>query len=1151
MQKAERKQIKKVLVANRGEIAIRIFRACSDMNIKSVAVYSKEDKYTLFRTKADEAYQLDPNKSPLGAYLDIHNIIHIAKEKGVDAIHPGYGFLSENTAFAKACEDAGIIFIGPPSTVLAQMGDKLAAKKAAEEAGVPTIPGTKKPLTSVEEAKKCAAEFGLPVILKASAGGGGKGMRLITDLDEIESGFELAQNEALKAFGNADVFMEKFLEEPKHIEVQIIADKHGNTVHLFERDCSVQRRYQKVVEIAPAFTLTREKCAEIHADAIKIAQAVDYVNAGTVEFLVDKHGKHYFIETNPRVQVEHTITEMITGVDIVQTQIAVAMGCKLSDPEIGIVSQESVKFSGVSIQCRVTTEDSANNFAPDIGRIDAYQSSGGFGIRLDAGNAFTGAEITPYYDSLLVKVITLGRNFDEANRKMMRALREIRIRGVKTNISFLSNVLTDETFLAGKCHTKFIDETPSLFEFKGTGDAAAQVLSYIGKKTLANENADSKPIFAIPKLPDPAQYSAAKVGGLSGVKQILDKEGAEGLSKWILSQKKLLITDTTMRDAQQSLIATRMRTRDMTTVAAATAHILNDCFSLEMWGGATFDTAYRFLNESPWERLDVLRQRIPNIPFQMLFRGANAVGYSSYPDNLIKAFIQEAAKSGIDIFRVFDSLNWLPNMEYAIEEIIKTGKVANVTMGYTGNILESDRDKYDLKYFVNLAREIEKRGAHMLTIKDMSGLLRPYAAKKIVRALKDAVQIPIHLHTHDTSGNQIAALLLAAEEGVDIVDTAIASMSSLTSQPAMSSLVTALEGHERDTGFCPHELQKLSDYWADVRPYYAQFEGDIRTPETEIYQLEIPGGQYTNLKSQVAGMGFGDRFDEVKQKYVEANRILGDIVKVTPSSKMVGDLAIFMVQNDLTPENIVARGEALSFPDSVVAYFKGLMGQPTFGFPEDLQKVVLKGEKAFTGKPGGELPPVDLDAVKAKLTQIMDEEPTERDAISHCLYPKVFETYVRNVKEFGNVTRMPSHVYFMGMAKGEFTEVAVDDGHTLMVKYVGPGEGNEDGTRTLQFELNGARRDVRVPDKTVVTGSESTRYADMDDHRQVGSSIPGGVSKVLVKKGDKVELNQPLFTVEAMKMETGVTARTAGVVDEICVKEGQLVKAGELLAVIK
>jgi pyruvate carboxylase len=1153
-----RKEIKKVLVANRGEIAIRIFRACNDMNLKTIAIYSKEDKYTLFRTKADEAYQIGENKSPLGAYLDIHGIVKLAKEKGADAIHPGYGFLSENTAFAKACEDNGIIFIGPPSTVLAKMGDKLAAKKAAQEAGVPIIPGTKKPLTSLDEAKEFAEKFGYPVILKASAGGGGKGMRLITKPEEMDSAFEMTQSEALKSFGNADIFLEKFLEEPKHIEVQIIADTYGNTIHLYERDCSVQRRYQKVVEIAPAFTISDKKRAEIHADAVKIAEAVNYVNAGTVEFLVDKHSNHYFIETNPRVQVEHTITEMVTGVDIIQTQIAIAMGCKLSDPEIGIPCQEDVNLFGYSIQSRVTTEDPANNFAPDIGKIEAYRSGGGFGVRLDAGNAFTGAVITPYYDSLLVKLITVDRTFDGAIRKMLRSLREIRIRGVKTNIAFVSNVLSHETFRAGKCHTKFIDETPELFEFRGGSDKAGKLLTHIGKTILANPNIDNKPTYAKPRIPQVPATAAPQ-----GIKQILDRDGPEKLSKWILAQKKLLITDTTMRDAQQSLIATRMRTRDMVVAANATSHILSDCFSLEMWGGATFDTTYRFLNESPWERLEVLRERIPNIPFQMLFRGANAVGYSSYPNNLISAFIKEAAKAGIDIFRVFDSLNWLPNMEYAIEEILKTGKVCNVAMCYTGNILDDKRDKYDLKYFVDLAKEIQKRGAHMITLKDMSGLMRPYAAKKMIRALKDVVDIPIHLHTHDTSGNQIAAYLMAAEEGVDIVDTAISSMSSLTSQPSMNSLVTALEGTERDTGFNQFELQKLSDYWADVRPYYAQFEGDISTPETEIYQLEIPGGQYTNLKSQVIGFGLGDRFDEVKQKYIDANEILGDIVKVTPSSKMVGDLAIFMVQNELTPENIVERGKMLTFPDSVVAYFKGLMGQPTFGFPEDLQKTVLKGEKAFTGRPGEELHPVDLEKVKTDLAELIGVEkpeliglakggyPSDRDAVSWCLYPKVFEEFFKHRDKSGEISRMASHIYFMGMSRGETTEVTIADGKTYMVKFIGIGEENDDGTRTMQFELNGVRRDIKVEDKRIQVDSEAVRYADIDDRRQVGSSIPGGVSKVFVKKGDEVVVNQPLFIIEAMKMETSVTAMTSGVVDEVCVKDGQLVKAGELLAVLK
>jgi pyruvate carboxylase len=1142
----KKREIKKVLVANRGEIAIRIFRACSDMNLKSVAIHSKEDKYTLFRTIADEAYQVGENLSPLGAYLDIHGIVSLAKRKGADAIHPGYGFLSENAAFAKACEDAGIIFIGPPSDVLLKMGDKLNAKEVAVRAGVPIIQGTEKPLASLEEAKGFAEKFGYPVILKAAAGGGGRGMRLIREPNEMDDAFDLVQSEAKKSFGSADVFLEKYLEEPKHIEVQIIADSHGNTIHLYERDCSVQRRYQKVVEIAPAFTISQEIRDAINADAVKIAKEVGYINAGTVEFLVDKHGKHYFIEMNPRVQVEHTVTEMVTGVDIVQTQIAIAAGYKLSDPEIGIPSQESVRLFGYAIQSRVTTEDPANNFAPDTGKISEYRSGGGFGIRLDAGNAFSGAVITPFYDSLLVKITTVDRTFEGATRKMLRAIREIRIRGVKTNIAFLNNILTHDVFIEGKCHTKFIEETPSLFEIKDKSDNATKVLKFIAKTTLANPNYENKPAFENPRIP--AEYTKENIP--DGIKQVLDREGPEGLSKWILNQKKLLITDTTMRDAQQSLLATRMRTRDMRRISTATAHILADCFSLEMWGGATFDTAYRFLNEDPWVRLDELRRRIPNIPFQMLFRGANAVGYSSYPDSLIKAFIKEAADSGIDIFRIFDSLNWLPNMELAIEETIKCGKVANVAMGYTGNILDSDRDKYDLKYYVNLAKEIEKRGAHILTIKDMSGLLRPYAAKKLIRALKDSVSIPIHLHTHDTSGNGIAALILASEEGVDIVDTAISSMSSLTSQPSMNSLCTALEGTERDPGFRQAELQKLTDYWADVRPYYNRFEGDIITPEAEIYQLEIPGGQYTNFKSQVKDLGLADRFDEVKKKYGEANELLGDIVKVTPSSKMVGDLAIFMVQNDLTAENIVSRGEALSFPDSVVSYFKGLMGQPTFGFPEDLQKVVLKGEKPVTGRPGAELKPVAIEDIKADLKKLT-ENPTDRDAISWCLYPKVFEGYLAGQSEFSDLSRMMSHVFFMGMSKNEMTEISIRDGRTLMVKFIGMGDINEDGTRTMLFELNGKRREINVEDKSVQIVAEQVRYADIEDRKHIGSSIPGSVSKVYVKKGDTVEVNQPLFVIEAMKMETSVVAMTAGTVGEVYVKEGQLVKGGELLAELK
>ena len=1138
------KQIKKVLVANRGEIAIRVFRACYDLGLSTVAIYSKEDKYNLFRTKADESYLIGETKSPLGAYLAIDEIIRLAKRKGVDAIHPGYGFLSENADFARACEEAGLIFIGPPSSVLASMGDKLSAKDIALRCGVPTIPGTTEPLASLEDALQKASEYGYPVILKASAGGGGRGMRRANTPQELADAFQLVKNESRKAFGSEDIFLEKYLENPKHIEVQILADQYGNIVHLYERDCSVQRRYQKVVEFTPAFTLPEELRREIHSDAVKIAREAGYVNAGTVEFLVAADGRHYFIEMNPRIQVEHTVTEMVTGIDIVKAQINIAQGLPLSDPSIGIPSQEAVSQRGYAIQCRITTEDPHNNFAPDTGKITTYRSGGGFGVRLDAGNAFTGAEITPYYDSLLVKITTFDNTFEGTARKMLRAIAEIRIRGVKTNMSFLNNILTHPVFLSGRCHTKFIDDTPELFATTESKDRATKVLKYLGNIIIQNPEAPER-TYEAPRVPD-----FTDVPRPTGLKQYLDQHGPEGLKDWILSQKKLLITDTTLRDAHQSLLATRVRSRDLITIADATSHILNGAFSLEMWGGATFDVAYRFLHESPWERLDELRRRIPNIPFQMLIRGANAVGYTNYPDNVIKEFIREAARSGIDIFRVFDALNWIPGMELTLEEVAAAGKVAEASICYTGDILDPKEDKYPLQYYVNLAKELEKRGAHILCIKDMGGLLKPYAAKKLVKTLKEEVGLPIHLHTHDTSGNQIAALLLAAEAGVDIVDTAISSLSSLTSQPSMNSLVYALQNGERDTGFDPAELQKLSNYWADVRKFYQEFEADIHTPETEIYRYEIPGGQYTNLKPQVESLGLGHRFDEVKEMFRTANLLLGNLIKVTPSSKMVGDLAIFMVQNGLTPENILERGRDLTFPDSVIGYFKGMIGQPQGGFPKELQKVVLKGEEPITCRPGELLPPADFEAIRAKLEEFYPN-PTNRDIIGYCLYPKVMEDFLRYRETYGDISRMTTPAFFGGLTRGETTELAIEDGKTLIIKYIGPGELNADGTRFLQFELNGARRDIAVEDKTAPAAQEHVRLADLSDQSQVGSSIPGAVSKVLVKPGDKVEENQVLAIIEAMKMETSVCARMGGTVKEILVKEGQSVKAGELLITIQ
>lgn len=1150
----------KVLVANRGEIAIRIFRACYDLGLHTVAMYSKEDTMSLFRTKADEAYLIAENDTPLGAYLNINEIISLAKRRGVDAIHPGYGFLSENANFARACEAAGIKFVGPPSEILDKMGDKLSAKQMAIDCGVPIIPGSTVPLKDGQEALAKAKEFGFPIILKAAAGGGGRGMRRCDKEDEVVDAFNLVQSEALKAFGSGDIFIEKYLVEPKHIEVQILADEYGNCYHLGERDCSLQRRYQKVVEYAPAWSVPEETREKIRADAVKIAKYVGYVNAGTLEFLVDKTGRYYFIEMNPRIQVEHTVTEMVTGIDLVRAQILVAEGYPLSCPDIGLSCQEDVQVKGYAIQCRVTTEDPKNNFAPDTGKITAYRSGGGFGVRLDGGNAAAGVVISPYYDSLLVKVTCSDNTFAGVCRKAARAINEIHIRGVKTNIPFITNILSNESFRNGACHTKFIDETPSLFEFDATGgDRATRVLKYIANIQVASPNVERKQLD-VPRFPQVREEKPK-----DGLKQLLDKEGPEAVKKWVLDQKKLLITDTTMRDAHQSLLSTRMRTRDMVKGAEGTAEILADCFSLEMWGGATFDTAYRFLHESPWERLVMLREKIPNIPFQMLLRGSNLVGYASYPDNLVRAFIKESARKGIDVFRVFDSLNWIPNMQTAMDEVLNQNKLLEATMCYTGDILDPKREKYSLDYYVKFAKELEKMGAHTLCIKDMSGLLKPYAAKRLVEVLKQEVGMPIHLHTHNTTGTQVAALLMAAEAGVDIVDTAIQPLSSLTSQPSMNALVESMAGQERDPGFDTGRLQELADYWSDVRLRYSNFDKGLTGPVTDIYRYEIPGGQYTNLQPQVESLGLGHRFVEVKEMYKKVNDMLGDIIKVTPSSKMVGDLAIFMVQNDLTPENIREKGASLAYPDSVVSFCKGLMGQPVGGIPEWLQKIVLKGEKPIEGRPGAQLPPVDWAKIKEEVKEFypeIDEEkkkdkdyaPDEENwkvLLSYAMYPKVFEEYIRHRKEYGYIMRMGSHVFFNGMAIGEVNKINIEDGKTLVIKYNGLGDLNEDGTRNVLFELNGMRREVAVMDPNAKDTATKFPVADPAEPGQVGASIPGMVSRVDVKKGDKVEANQTLAVIEAMKMETSIVAKVAGVVEEVRIKKGDNVRAGELLITIK
>lgn len=1137
------KNIKKVLVANRGEIAIRIFRACSELGIRTVAIYSDEDKNSLFRTKADESYLIGKTKSPIEAYLNIEEIIKLALNKGVDAIHPGYGFLSENPEFARKCEEVGIEFIGPDHNMMESLGDKIKSKLVANSVGVPIIPGIEKAVTNEEEVVEYANYCGYPVILKASAGGGGRGMRVVKDEKDLLSEYYSAKNEAKKAFGIDDIFIEKYIEKPKHIEVQILGDKHGNIVHLHERDCSIQRRHQKVIEYTPAFSITEEEKEKICEDAVKIAKAVNYRNAGTVEFLIDKYGNHYFIEVNPRIQVEHTITEMVTGIDIVQTQILIAEGHSLDSKEIGIKSQDDVELRGYAVQCRITTEDPLNNFAPDTGVIDTYRTGSGFGIRLDGGSGFTGANISPYYDSLLVKVTAWSRTFEDATRKVGRALREQKIRGVKTNIPFLINVLNHEEFLNGKCDTGFIADNPELFDIRTKTDLELRVLNYLGEKVI-NETKGNKPDFDIPKVPE-----VDRPENLYGTKQILDEKGAEGLVDWINGREKLLLTDTTMRDAHQSLMATRVRTADMLRIAEATSVLGKDLFSLEMWGGATFDVSYRFLKESPWERLELLREEIPNVLFQMLIRGANGVGYKNYPDNVIRDFVKQSAESGIDVFRVFDSLNWIKGMEVAIDEVLKAGKVAEACICYTGDILDSSRDKYSLDYYVKTAKEIEKTGAHILGIKDMSSLLKPQAAYKLIKTLKDEISIPIHLHTHDTSGNGIATVLMASMAGVDIVDTAINSMAGLTSQPALNSVVAALEHTNRSTGMDLGDLQKISDYWATIRPIYSQFESDLKSGTTEIYKYEIPGGQYSNLKPQVESFGLGHRFEEVKEMYKTVNEMLGDIVKVTPSSKVVGDMAIFMVQNDLTPENIYKKGKDMAFPDSVVSYFQGMMGQPMGGFPERLQNLVLKGEKPITCRPGELLEPEDFGKVEEHLKAEFKMVPTKKDILSYALYPKVFEDYSKNIKEHGDFSKMSSDIFFHGIKEGETCEVQIAEGKILVIKLLEIGRLDNEGNRTLYFEVNDSRRAIKIHDEASTVTNEAlyTQMADLEDKTEIGASIPGTVAKILVEPGDEVKLNETVAIIEAMKMETNVTTAIEGIVGSVVVKEGQNVESGELL----
>jgi len=1145
-------KIKTVLVANRGEIAIRIFRACTEINVKTVGIYTYEDRYSLHRYKSDESYQIGKDDEPLKPYLNIDAIVKVAKENNVDAIHPGYGFLSENADFAKKCEENNIIFIGPKVSVLESLGDKIQAKKVAVENNIPIIQSSEKSLTTIKIALAEADKIGYPVMLKAASGGGGRGMRVIRNENDLKKAFNESRREALNAFGDDTVFLENYVENPKHIEIQIVADNYGNTVHLFERDCSVQRRYQKVIEFAPSFGLSDEIKNSLYKYAVDICKSVKYNNIGTVEFLVDEDDSIYFIEVNPRIQVEHTVTEVITNIDLVKTQLFIAGGYKLSDQQIKIYNQEAIKINGYALQCRVTTEDPANDFKPDYGRISTYRSAAGFGIRLDAGSVYQGVKISPFFDSMLVKITASSRTLDGTCRKMQRALSEFRIRGVKTNMSFVNNILNHNTFKEGNVTVNFIKNTPELFNFKLPRNRATKIASYLGK-VIVNGNPDVKKIdpnktFVLPKIPvfDPnASYP-------KGTKDLLTELGPEKFSKWLKNEQKIHFTDTTMRDAHQSLLATRMRTFDMMKVAEGFAKNHSNVFSMEVWGGATFDVCMRFLQENPWERLEKLRKAMPNVLLQMLLRGSNGVGYTAYPDNLIEKFVEQSWEKGVDIFRVFDSLNWMQSIAPAIEHVRKrTNGLAEGAISYTNDVLNPKNKKYNIKYYIQLAKDIENAGAHILALKDMAGLLKPYAAYELISALKSEINIPIHLHTHDTSSIQSATYLKAIEAGVDVVDVALGGMSGLTSQPNFNSIVEMLRFNERENNININKLNEYSNYWEAVREYYYPFESGLKAGSGEVFQHEIPGGQYSNLKPQAAALGLASRFHEITKMYADVNQLFGDIIKVTPSSKVVGDMAQYLVSNNLTTQDVLERGDEISFPQSVVSFFKGDLGQPVGGFPKKLQKLILKDQKPYTNRPNAHLEPVDFDREYAAFRKTFEKEMGRdidiTDFLSYKLYPKVFVDAYNNHKKYGNLVDLPTKNFFYGMERGEEIIVNIDQGKSLLIRLDSVGRPNEDGMVKVYFKVNGQTRNVLVKDASIKVDKIEHVKADKENSNEIGAPLQGMLSAVLVKKGEKIKRNQPLFIIEAMKMETTITAIEDAIVKKLVLKKGVMVNADDLV----
>ena len=1149
-------KIKKVLVANRGEIAIRVFRACTEINVRTVGIYTFEDRYSLHRYKADESYQIGEDNQPLKPYLDIDAIIDAALNNNVDAIHPGYGFLSENADFAKKCELNNIIFIGPKVSVLKSLGDKITAKLVAVANDIPVIRSNEKPLESIEIALLEAKIIGYPLMLKAASGGGGRGMRVIREEDELKKAFNESKREALNAFGDDTVFLEKFVENPKHIEIQIVADNYGNIVHLFERDCSVQRRYQKVIEFAPSFGLSQEIKDSLYSYAIKICKAVNYNNIGTVEFLVDDDGSIYFIEVNPRIQVEHTVTEVVTNIDLVKTQLFIAGGYKLENQQIKIPNQEAIKITGYALQCRITTEDPQNDFKPDFGTISTYRSASGFGIRLDAGSVYQGVTISPFFDSMLVKVTANSRTLDGASRKIRRAISEFRIRGVKTNMSFLDNILKHETFKKGAVTVNFIKSNPDLFIFKAPRNRANKIISYLGDITV-NGNTDVRKkdgfkVFIKPKVP----HFDANAAYPRGTKDLLTEFGPDKFAQWLRNEKKIHFTDTTMRDAHQSLLATRMRTFDMLKVAEGYAKNHSDIFSMEVWGGATFDVCLRFLQENPWERLRSLRKKMPNVLLQMLIRGSNGVGYTAYSDNLIGRFVEESWENGVDLFRVFDSLNWMKSIAPCIEHVrTKTQGLAEGSICYTGDILDVKNTKYNLKYYINLAKEIENAGAHILGIKDMAGLLKPYAASELVSALKSELKIPIHLHTHDTSSIQAATYLKAIEAGVDVVDVALGGLSGLTSQPNFNSVVEMMKFNERENPININSLNEYSNYWETVRTYYYPFESGLKSGSGEVFKHEIPGGQYSNLKPQAQALGLEDRFHEITKMYAEVNILFGNIIKVTPSSKVVGDMAQYLVSNNLTIKDVLEKGDTISFPQSVVSFFKGDLGQPVNGFPKELQKIILKDQKPFTDRPNAHIPPIDFEKEYIDFKNIFENDLGRNidftDFLSFKLYPKVFtDAYNKHLK-YDNLTNLPTKNFFYGMEIGEEITVEIDRGKMLLVTLDSVGKANAEGIATVYFKVNGQARTVKVKDESIKVETIKNVKAEKSDAKQLGAPLQGLLSKIFVKVGEGVVKNQPLFIIEAMKMETTISATKNATISKVILKAGVMVNSDDLVIELK